>query len=359
MRAAILPAYHEKLEVYDDVEVVGPGPGEVLCRVAATGVCHSDLSYQRGVFPNPVPGVVGHEGAGEILALGEGVTGLNVGDHVIFAFLPPCGACLWCLNGQPQLCLTMVAQGAMAQRFRRGEDLFFPMSGLGTFAEQVVVQQQACIVIPPDIPLDIASLIGCGVTTGVGAALNTAQVRPGSSVVVIGCGGVGISIIQGARIAGAAEIVAVDMFENKIEMAKKFGATHGATPDQLPAVSAEITNGFGFDYAFEALGSPTTIRSAWDNTRRGGTTVVVGVGRAEDTVPFNAYEFWFMERTFKGSCYGSADVRTDFHRLLRLWRTGKLDLEGMITRRIDLSEINEAFDAMERGEVIRQVIEFK
>jgi S-(hydroxymethyl)glutathione dehydrogenase/alcohol dehydrogenase len=358
MRAAILQAHFEKLEVYDDVEVGDPGPGEVRARVAATGVCHSDLSFQRGIFPNPVPAVVGHEGAGEILAVGEGVTGLSVGDHVIFAFLPPCGTCLWCLRNQPQLCLTMVAQGATTPRFRRGDATFFPMSGLGTFAEEIVVNAAAAIPIPKDVPLDIASLIGCGVTTGVGAALNTAQVRPGSSVVVIGCGGVGISIIQGARIAGAAEIVAVDKFESKLEMAKRFGATHGATPETLPAVSAEVTNGFGFDYAFEALGTPGTIRSAWDNTIRGGTTVVVGVGRAEDQVPFNAYEFWFMERTFKGSCYGSADVRTDFHRLLRLWRTGKLDLEGMITRRIDLSEINEAFEAMERGEVVRQVIEF-
>jgi S-(hydroxymethyl)glutathione dehydrogenase/alcohol dehydrogenase len=182
-------------------------------------------------------------------------------------------------------------------------------------------------------------------------------VKPGSSVVVIGCGGVGISIIQGARIAGAAEIVAVDHFESKLEMAKRFGATHTATPETLAGVSAEITQGFGFDYGFEAIGSPVTIRSAWDNTRRGGTTVIVGVGRMEDSVPFNAYEFWFMERNLKGSCYGSADVRTDFHRLLRLWRTGKLDLEGMITRRIELTEINEAFEAMERGEVVRQVIE--
>jgi S-(hydroxymethyl)glutathione dehydrogenase/alcohol dehydrogenase len=289
--------------------------------------------------------------------VGEGVTGLSVGDHVIFAFLPPCGQCLWCLAGQPQLCLTKVAMGATSPRFRRGEDTFFPMSGLGTFAEEIVVDQAAAIKIPDDVPFDIASLIGCGVTTGVGAALNTAQVRPGSSVVVIGCGGVGISIIQGARIAGAAEIVAVDQYENKLEMAKRFGATHTATPETLGAVAGMITGGFGFDYAFEAIGSPVTIRSAWDQTRRGGTTVIVGVGRMEDTVPFNAYEFWFMERTLKGSCYGSADVRTDFHRLLRLWRTGKLDLEGMITRRIELTEINEAFEAMERGEVIRQVIE--
>jgi S-(hydroxymethyl)glutathione dehydrogenase/alcohol dehydrogenase len=359
MRAAILPAHYEKLEVYDDVEVIGPGQGEVVCRVAATGVCHSDLSFQRGIFPNPVPAVVGHEGAGEVIALGEGVTTLAVGDHVIFAFLPPCGVCLWCLKGQPQLCLTKVAEGATKPRFRRGDDTFFAMSGLGTFAEEVVVQEQAAIKIPDDVPLDIASLIGCGVTTGVGAALNTGHIEPGSSVVVFGCGGVGISVIQGARIAGAAEICAVDMFESKLEMAKRFGATHVATPATLPAVSAEVTGGYGFDYGFEAIGSPTTIRAAWDNTRRGGTTVIVGVGRAGDPVPFDAYEFWWMERTLKGSCYGSADVRTDFHRLLRLWRTGKLDLEGMITRRIDISEVNEAFEAMEKGEVIRTVVEFK
>jgi S-(hydroxymethyl)glutathione dehydrogenase/alcohol dehydrogenase len=181
-------------------------------------------------------------------------------------------------------------------------------------------------------------------------------VRPGSSVVVFGCGGVGISVIQGARVAGAAEIVAVDLVEGKLDDARRFGATHGVTPDQLAEVQATIADGHGFDYAFEAIGSPATIKAAWDATRRGGTTVIVGVGRLDQQVSWSPFELFYSEKKLLGCVYGSADVRTDFHRLLRLWRAGRLDLEGMITRRIDLGDINDAFGAMERGEVIRQVI---
>jgi S-(hydroxymethyl)glutathione dehydrogenase/alcohol dehydrogenase len=243
--------------------------------------------------------------------------------------------------------------------FMSGGSPLFGYAGTGTFAEETVVAQEAAIPIDPEVPFDVASLIGCGVMTGVGAALNTAKVRPGSSVVVFGCGGVGISVIQGARIAGATEIVAVDLLPEKAELAQRFGATHGVTAQQLPGVSQEITDGEGFDYAFEVVGRPETIRQAWDNTRRGGTTVVVGAGRMDALVTFSAFELFYPEKKLLGCWYGSADVRTDFHRLLNFWRHGKLDLEGMITRRIDLSEVNEAFEACKRGEVIRSVIEFK
>jgi S-(hydroxymethyl)glutathione dehydrogenase/alcohol dehydrogenase len=229
---------------------------------------------------------------------------------------------------------------------------------LGTFAEEVVVPQEAVIKIPHDVPLDIAALVGCGVMTGAGAALNTAKVQPGASVAVIGCGGVGISAIQGARICGAAEIVAVDTQVDKTEQAKKFGATHGATPDQLAEVSAAITGGRGFDYVFEAIGLAETTRAAYDNTRRGGTAVIVGLAKADATVQFAAVEFPINEKRLLGSLYGSADVRRDFNLLLRLWRSGRLDLEGMITRRIELEQVNEGIAACERGEVIRTVIEF-
>ncbi|MGH2785434.1 MAG: Zn-dependent alcohol dehydrogenase [Actinomycetota bacterium] len=359
MRAAILPGLNEKLEVRDDMSVVGPGPNEVHLRIAASGVCHSDLSAQDGTLPCPIPGVLGHEGAGEVLAVGDGVTELAPGDHVIVSWTPPCGKCSYCLGGQPNLCMTYLIEALTAQRFQMGDQTVGAMAGTGTFADEVVLPQVAAIKIPSDVPYDVASLIGCGVMTGVGAALNTAQVRPGSSVVVFGCGGVGVSVIQGARIAGAAEIIAVDLHDHKLESAKGFGATHGVKPDGLAELSGTLTGGQGFDYAFEVIGLPDTIRAAWDATRRGGTTVVVGAGRMEAMVSFNAFELFYSEKKLLGSFYGSADVRTDFHKLLRLWRAGKLDLESMITRRIDLSEINDAFDACKSGDVIRTVVEFK
>jgi S-(hydroxymethyl)glutathione dehydrogenase / alcohol dehydrogenase len=359
MRGAVLPGLEQPIEVRDDVEVAGPGPGEVRIRVIASGVCHSDVSVQDGTLPNPVPCVLGHEGAGEVIAVGDGVTNVAEGDHVIISWVPPCGACFFCLHGQPNLCSDFVEAQARPPRFSAGGTPVFAMAACGTWAEETVLPASAAIKIADDIPFDVASLIGCGVMTGVGAALKTAHVEPGSSVVVFGCGGVGISVIQGARIAGAAEIVAVDLAEQKLELAKSFGATHAATPAQLLPLQTELTGPVGFDYAFEVVGRPETIRGAWEATRRGGTTVIVGAGSMMAQVPFNAFELFYFERRMLGCWYGSADVRTDFDMLLRLWRQGKLDLEGMITRRIDLSEINEAFDAMKKAEVIRSVIEFK
>jgi S-(hydroxymethyl)glutathione dehydrogenase / alcohol dehydrogenase len=359
MRAAFLSALNERIEVRDDVQAIGPGPGEVRVRIVATGVCHSDLSAQNGTLPQPIPCILGHEGAGEIIEIGEGVTSLGVGDHVIIAWVPPCGECKFCLHGQSNLCQVLFLAGATAQRFVVGDQPVFGFAGTGTFAEELVVPHQAAIKIDDDVPLDVASLIGCGVMTGVGAALKTAHVEPGSSVVVFGCGGVGISVIQGARIAGAAEIIAVDLLPEKLDMAKRFGASHATTPDGLAEVSASITGGDGFDYGFEVIGRPETIRSAYDATRRGGTTVVVGAGAMDAMVTFSAFELFYMEKKILGCWYGSADVRSDFHMLLRLWRTGRLKLEEMITKRLDISDINDAFDACARGQAIRQVIEFK
>jgi S-(hydroxymethyl)glutathione dehydrogenase/alcohol dehydrogenase len=249
-------------------------------------------------------------------------------------------------------------QMAITPHFKIDGNLVSGMTGCGTFAEEMIVPQAAAIKVEEDIPLNVVSLIGCGVTTGVGAAINTAGIKPGTSVCVIGCGGVGISAIQGARIAGAAEIVAVDTVPAKLEMAKKFGATHGVTPDELEGAKLEITRGEGFDYALECVGHPTTIRATYDAIRRGGTAVVVGVGRMEQKIEFTAFELFYAEKTLRGSMYGSANVRVDFDRLLRLWKAGKLDLEGMISRRIALDEVNEAFRAMQAGEVIRSVIDY-
>jgi S-(hydroxymethyl)glutathione dehydrogenase/alcohol dehydrogenase len=213
------------------------------------------------------------------------------------------------------------------------------------------------VVIPDDVPYEIGALIGCGVTTGVGAAVNTAQVEVGSSVVVFGCGGVGISAIQGARICGAAEIVAVDTVPEKLEDAKRFGATHAVHPDDLAGPRGEITGGAGFDYAIECIGIAPTFRAAWDATRRGGTTVIVGAGKADATLVLNGFELFFTQKRLLGSYYGGADVRTEFHRLIRLWKSGRLDLDGMVTRRFGLEGVNDGLQALKRGEVIRQVID--
>jgi S-(hydroxymethyl)glutathione dehydrogenase / alcohol dehydrogenase len=360
MQAAVLHGVgDDALDVRDDVEVVGEvGPTDVRVKLHAAGVCHSDLSAMSGILPVLPPSVLGHEGAGEIIEVGSLVTDLEVGDRVIVCWTPPCGKCKLCKNGQPNLCTTMLMQTMGTPRYRFGDTEAFAFLGVATFSEQSVMPQEAVVKIPADVPYDIASLLGCGVMTGVGAAINTAEVKPGSSVAVIGCGGVGISAIQGARIAGAAEIVAVDAIEGKLEAAKRFGATHVATPGQVQDVSQEITDGDGFDYVFEAVGKSVTIRSAVDSTRRGGTTVIVGAGSAEDMVELSAFELFFNEKKLLGSYYGGADVRSDYDRLLALWRSGRLDLESMITDRLKLDQVNDGFAALSEPGTIRQVIEY-
>ena len=360
VRAAVIDAYgQDKAEIRDDVEAIAPAAGHVKVRMRSTGVCHSDLSAMAGILPAALPAVLGHEGAGEVLEVGEGVTRVKPGDRVVVAWVPPCGSCKTCLRGEPNLCmeLTMAAYGS--PNFSVGGNGFFGMAGTGTFAEEMTIPQAGCIPLADDVPFEIGALIGCGVMTGVGAALNTAKVRPGSSVAVIGCGGVGISAIQGARICGAAEIVAIDQVDGKLEWAKTFGATKTAKGiEQAQEVMTAVTGGEGFDYVFEVVGRSETIRQAWDLTRRGGTTVVVGAGRMEDMVQFSAFELFFSEKKLLGSYYGSGDVRVDFDRLLDLWRAGRLDLERMITQRLTLDDLNDAFAALKSGEVIRQVINF-
>jgi len=331
MRAAVLRnTGDELLEVRDDVELVDVGPGQVKVKIEATGVCHSDVSGMSGLIPQPAPFVPGHEGAGIVC----------VKHH------------------QPHLCVNIQFAAGAIPNFRIDGAPVFGFAGTGTFAEELLLPHQAAIAIDKDVPFEIASLVGCGVMTGVGAALNTAKVTAGSSVVVFGCGGVGIAAIQGARVAGASEIVAVDLVDQKLEDAKRFGATHAVKPDDLEAAKQEITGGDGFDYAFEAIGLPQTMRNAFDMTRRGGTTCIIGVGAMDKQVSFNAFEVFFAEKNFTGSYYGSADVRSDFDRMLSLWKNGRLDLEGMISRRIGLDDVNDAVAALKAGEAIRQVISF-
>jgi S-(hydroxymethyl)glutathione dehydrogenase / alcohol dehydrogenase len=359
VRAAVLHSIDDtKIDVREDVRVVGPGAGEVLIRTRAAGVCHSDLSARNGGLPQPMPAILGHEAAGEVLEVGAGVTSVAPGDHVIASWLPPCGGCPSCLRGQPFLCFTHVITAYTQPRFLVKDIPVFGMAGCGAFAEQMVIPQDGAVKIADDVPFDVAALIGCGVMTGVGAAINTAQVRPGSTVVVIGCGGVGISVIQGARLSGAAVIVAVDTNETKHELARQFGATHAVHPDNLAELSGQLTAGEGFDYAFEVVGLPQTIRAAWSAARRGGMIVIVGAGRADHKVEFTPFELLFDGKQMIGSLYGSADVRRDYHRLLALWRAGRLDLEGMITQRVTLDGLDDALAALGQGDVIRQVISY-
>jgi S-(hydroxymethyl)glutathione dehydrogenase/alcohol dehydrogenase len=357
VRAAVLHSIDaEKMDLRDDVEAVGPGPGQVRMRVRAAGVCRSDLSARNGGLPQPMPAILGHEAAGDVVAVGEGVTGFAVGDRVIANWLPPCGSCASCLRGQPYMCMAHVIAAYIEPRFKVGETPAFGMAGCGAFAEEMVVPQEGAVKIPDDVPYELAALVGCGVMTGVGAVINTARVEPGATVAVIGCGGVGIAAIQGAHLSGAALIVGVDPVEAKHEVARRFGATHAVHPDNLGELSAELTGGEGFDYAFEVVGGPQTIRTAWSAARRGGTVVIVGAGRADQQVEFTPFELLFDGKKMLASLYGGADVRRDYARLLSLWRAGRLDLEGMITHRLKLEDLDQGLAALGHGDVIRQVI---
>ncbi|MCC0579615.1 Zn-dependent alcohol dehydrogenase [Streptomyces californicus] len=357
MRAAVLhETGQEKLEVLDDVEAVGFGPGKVRLRIRATGLCHSDLSAMSGVLPQPAPFVPGHEGAGEVLDVGDGVTGLSAGDRVLVCWLPACGVCPSCRRGQTHLCLAGFMNAGTPNFKRPGGDVF-GFAGTGTFAEEVVVDAACAVPVPDDVPFEIAALIGCGVTTGLGAAINTAQVEAGSSVAVIGCGGVGISAIQGARARGAAQIVAVDPVVSRREAALRFGATEAVAPGELDDAKQRITGGEGFDYVFEVVGRSATARTAYDTTRRGGTLCVVGAGAMDDHLQLNMFELFFDEKRILPSMFGGGDVLRSYERAVALWRAGRIDLESMITHRVRLDGINDALDQMRTGESLRTCIE--
>ncbi|MCX5533863.1 Zn-dependent alcohol dehydrogenase [Streptomyces sp. NBC_00006] len=357
MRAAVLQEIgQDKLEVFDDVETVGFGPGKVRVRLRATGLCHSDVSAMNGVLPQPAPFIPGHEGAGEVIDVGDGVTNLTPGQRVLMCWLPACGTCPACKRGQTELCLAGFMNAGTPNFKRPGGDVF-GFAGTGTFTEEVVVNAACAVPIPDDVPFDIAALIGCGVTTGLGAAINTADVAAGSSVAVIGCGGVGISAIQGARLKGAAQIVAVDPVDSRREAALKFGATQAISPDELADAKQNVTGGEGFDYVFEVVGKSATARTAYDTTRRGGTLCVVGAGAMDDFLQLNMFELFFDEKKILPSMYGGGDVLQSYERAIALWRAGRIDLESLITHRVPLAEINEALDQMRTGSALRTCIE--
>ncbi|MEU5423107.1 Zn-dependent alcohol dehydrogenase [Streptomyces sp. NPDC001407] len=357
MRAAVLhQTGQDKLDVLDSVEPTGFGPGKVRIRMRATGLCHSDLSAMSGVLPQPAPFVPGHEGAGDVVETGDGVTGLRVGDRVLVCWLPPCGSCPACRRGQSQLCLAGFMNSGTPNFRHEGADVF-GFAGTGTFAEEIVADAGCAVPIPDDLPYDIAALIGCGVTTGLGAAINTAAVEAGSSVAVIGCGGVGICAVQGARVCGAAGIVAVDPVASRREAALRFGATEAVAPDALDDAVARLTGGEGFDYVFEVVGKSTTARAAYGATRRGGTLCVVGAGAMDDHFQINMFELFFDEKRILPSLYGGGSIARSYERAIALWRAGRIDLAGLITHRVPLAGINDAIDQMRTGEALRTCVE--
>ena len=356
MRAAVFVETGGPLSI-ENVEPAPPGPRDVVVNLGASGVCHSDLSLKNG-YVGIMPGtILGHEGAGTVLEVGNEVTRVKPGDRIVASFIPACGTCWFCLHDSSELCDNEL-NVMMTPRGNREGGQYLTMTGLGTFAEQMTCDESSIVKVETDLPDDQLALIGCGVTTGVGAALNTARVQPGSTVAIIGCGGVGQAVLQGARIAGASRIIAVDPVEMKRKTAEQLGATDLVDPnagDPVAQVQA-LTGGRGVDYSFEVIGLPETTLQAYNMIRKGGTAVMVGMTRAEATVTIPTFDLFFNQKTLKGSKYGSAQVRRDFQRFIDLIETGRLDTGSMVSRTIKLDEVNEAFRAMEAGEVIRSVI---
>ena len=360
MRGAVLHEYRSPLKI-EELDLNDPGPGEVLVKMMASGVCHSDWHVVKGEWGHQdVPSVLGHEGAGIVESLGPGVSHLKPGDHVVLAWKNNCGLCEMCQKGWPNLCPR--SRSPSSKPVLRGTDIEInQLAGLGTFGSYTVVPEGAAVRIDEDIPFPQASLVGCGVTTGVGAAINTARVQPGSTVAVFGCGGVGLNCIQGAAIAGASTIIAVDLLDNKLEMGREFGATHTVNASDGDPVEAikELSDGEGVHYAFEAIGlveAPfvQSIRC----TRSRGVTVWVGHAPIDTPVTIDARDIMY-EKTVIGSMYGSARPHIDFPRLLNLYREGRLKLDELISRSFPLEEVNAAFDVLSNGEVARSVLTFE
>jgi S-(hydroxymethyl)glutathione dehydrogenase/alcohol dehydrogenase len=360
VKAAIHRATNHPLTI-EEVNITSPGPEEVLVKTVACGVCHSDLHALHGAIPSLTPAILGHEPAGIVIEVGNRVRNVKCGDHVIACTSMYCGNCSQCVQGRPYLC---VDRGACARnedeppRITQEGKVIHQFADLGGFAEAMLLHNRAVVKIDEDIPLDRAALIGCAVTTGVGAALNTAKVTPGSSVVVFGAGGVGISVIQGAKIAGARQIIAVDIIDDKLKTAQQFGATdtiNSAKADPVKTIR-KMTSG-GAEFAFEVVGIPELLQQAFYCLAPHGTAILVGAIPVGESVSVNAGHF-FLEKRIIGCMMGSNRFTLDTPRYLELYRQGKLDLDSMVTRHEPLEGISKAFDAMTSGEVTRTVLMF-
>jgi S-(hydroxymethyl)glutathione dehydrogenase/alcohol dehydrogenase len=360
MKAAVLHAANQPLTI-EEVTLTKPGPREVLLRTAFTGLCHSDLHFIEGLYSHPTPCVLGHESAGIVEAVGDAVTYVKPGDHVITCLSVFCGTCSQCVTGHPNLCENTEVKlppGVSRRLSWKGGELMNQFLNLSSFAEQMLVHENSMVKIDPDIPLDRAALVGCGVMTGVGAVFNAAKVEPGATVAVIGCGGVGLSAVNGAALAGAERIIAIDTVPSKLEVARELGATdtlNASNADPVKAVR-DMTGG-GVHYSFEALGTKTTAEQAFGMLRPGGTATIIGMVPFGVKIELHGYDF-LRDRKLQGTSMGGNRFRVDMPRLLSLWRQGRLKLDHLISGRLKLDQINEGFAALKSGAPVRQVIDF-
>lgn len=352
--------------VIEELELSGPGAGQVLVEIAGAGLCHSDLSVIDGSRPRVMPMVMGHEASGVVRELGPGVRDLTVGDHIVFSFMPVCGHCLACATGRPALCENGARANAAgtllgaSRHFKNaaGQTLNHHL-GVSGFSEFTVAAQESLVKIDPGLSLQVAAVFGCAVMTGVGAVVNTARVEPGTSVAVFGLGGVGLSAVLGARALGAYPIVAVDLFESKLELARKLGATHTVNAgDDDPVQAVQDLTAGGAHYCFESVGNERVLVQSYQATRRGGMTVTIGLPHPSKQFTISAVSLVAEERTVKGSYMGSAVPRRDIPRYIALYQAGLLPVDLLLTRVITLDEINPSFDALAKGEAVRQVIQF-
>jgi S-(hydroxymethyl)glutathione dehydrogenase/alcohol dehydrogenase len=354
MKAAVLYEVNKPL-VIEEIDIDDPGPGQVMVRTVSSGVCHSDLHQIEGLWPIEMPMVLGHEAAGVVEHVGEGVTYVRPGDHVVLNFIPFCGTCRYCQSGRPVLC----TEGrGVAEHLHKGGQRINVFLSVSSFAELMVAPESGVVKVREDAPLDKLGIMGCAVATGVGAVLNTAKVEAGSSVAVIGIGGVGLNVIQGAALAAAEPIIAIDLLERKLEMAREFGATHlidAAKEDPVEAVRA-LTGG-GADYTFEVIGSPDAISQAFDMVHAGAEAIMVGVSPFASKTSIDTRGL-LAEKVLRGCVYGSIRPRVDIPRYIDLYMAGRLKLDELVSRTYSLEEINEAFAAMKAGEVARSIITF-
>ncbi len=360
MKAAVCYEFGKPL-VVEEVELDPPQEGEVMVRLAATAICHSDIHRIRGIWGGKTPTVAGHEAAGVVEQVGPGVTLTQPGEPVIVSLLRSCGRCFYCVSGSPNLCEFDFALNTESRlRNKRGASI---EQGIrtGGFAEYCVVDQSQVVRVPDEMPLDRAALLACGVITGLGAVVNTAQVEPGSSVAVIGVGGVGLNSVQGAALSGAHPIIAIDLLDSKLEAARTFGATHGinaAPHEDAESMVKELTSGRGADYVFVTVGNRAAVAQGLELVRRRGTLVVVGIPETGATIALPVREHVLHERQVIGSFMGSTRLSVDIPRLVQLYQSGRLKLDELITARYPLEQINEAIEATEKGEALRNVIIF-
>jgi S-(hydroxymethyl)glutathione dehydrogenase/alcohol dehydrogenase len=360
MKAAVFHAAHQPLTI-EDVEIEKPKRREVLLRTAFAGLCHSDLHFMEGLYPYPTPAVLGHEGAAVVEAVGEDVTYVRPGDHVITCLSVFCGECEYCTTGHTNLCDNDEVKllPGVSRRLKWKGEVLHQAFNLSVFAEQMLVHEHAVVKINKKIPLDRAALVGCGVMTGVGAVFNAAKVEPGSTVAVLGCGGIGLSAVNGAAIAGAERIIAIDTNSSKLEKAKEMGATHTINASNVDPVAAvkDLTDGKGVPYSFEAIGLKITAEQSFAMLRPGGVATIIGMVPFGTKIELHGADF-LRDRKIQGTSMGGNRFRVDMPRLLELWRQGRLKLDTLVSGHVKLNEINEGFARLKTGAPVRNLINF-